>query len=125
MERNPKQRKIKNDIILTASILIVAVVVFVAVLFVSQKGGYVEVKKDGEIIGKYPLSTNVTVEISGSIGYNLLMIEDGEAYIKSADCPDKLCVKRGKIDKNGETAVCLPNKVTVTVIGGKEGKSDF
>ena len=125
MERNPKQRKIKNDIILTASILIVAVVVFVAVLFVSRKGGYVEVKKDGKIIGKYPLSTNVTVEISGSIGYNLLVIEDGEAYIKSADCPDKLCVKRGKIDKNGETAVCLPNKVTVTVIGGKEGKSDF
>ena len=34
-----------------------------------------------------------------------------------ANCPDKLCVKQGKISKDGETITCLPNKVTVTVYG--------
>ena len=33
----------------------------------------------------------------------------------SADCPDHLCVKQGKISADGEMIVCLPNKVTVQI----------
>ena len=41
-----------------------------------------------------------------------------------ADCPDKLCVRQGKIHRNGETITCLPNKLTVTVID-EEGEVDL
>ena len=34
-----------------------------------------------------------------------------------ADCPDKLCVKTGRISKTGETIVCLPHRVVVEIIG--------
>ena len=37
----------------------------------------------------------------------------------SADCPDKLCVNQHAISSNGETIVCLPNKVVVEVEDGE------
>ena len=35
--------------------------------------------------------------------------------MKEADCPDKYCVKQGKIKNVGETIVCLPHKVVVEI----------
>ena len=35
--------------------------------------------------------------------------------MESADCPDKLCVKTGKIKDNSHDIICLPNKVRVEV----------
>ena len=55
---------------------------------------------------------------------NLLIIEDGYAYIKEASCPDGLCVHQGKINKSGEMIVCLPNEVVVTVEGPEDSGVD-
>lgn len=118
-------KNVKNDIILTASVLTVAVLAFFIISLTSQKGGYAEVKKDGKIIGKYPLSRDIEVEIENEVGYNLLVIKDGKAYITDADCPDKLCVREGSAEKDGETIVCLPNKTVVTIRSGEPNDTDF
>ena len=90
-----------------------------------SEGGYVEIKKNGEIIASYPLSENREVEIESENGYNLLIIENGEAHIQDASCPDKLCMHQGPVSQNGETLVCLPNKTTVTVVSDKKADTDF
>ena len=118
-------KNVKNDIILTASVLTVAVLAFFIISLTSRKGGYAEVKKDGKIIGKYPLSRDIEVEIENEVGYNLLVIKDGKAYITEADCPDKLCVRQGSAEKDGETIVCLPNKTVVTIRSGEPNDTDF
>ena len=51
-------------------------------------------------------------------------IENGKADMISADCPDKLCVNQHAISSNGETIVCLPNKVVVEVEDGEEAQFD-
>lgn len=119
------ERKVKNDIILTASILIVAVLVFFIIGLITKNGNYVEVKKNGEIIGKYSLAENRRVEIKDENGYNLLIIEDGKAFISEASCPDKLCVNQGKVSTNGKALVCLPNKTVITVYSDDDGEVDF
>lgn len=118
-------KNVKNDIILTASVLTVAVLAFFIISLTSRKGGYAEVKKDGKIIGKYPLSRDIEVEIENDVSYNLLVIKDGKAYITDADCPDKLCVHHGSAEKDGETIVCLPNKTIVTIRSGEPSDTDF
>ena len=35
-----------------------------------------------------------------------------------ADCPDELCVRQGWIEYDGQSIICLPNKITVMVSGG-------
>ena len=52
-------------------------------------------------------------------GHNKVVIAGGEVWMEAADCPDKLCVAQGKISRSGQTIICLPNKVMVTIKGGK------
>lgn len=52
-------------------------------------------------------------------GHNKVVIAGGEVWMDSADCPDKLCVGQGRISRSGQTIICLPNKVMVTIKGVK------
>ena len=40
--------------------------------------------------------------------------------MSDADCPDKLCIHQGRIHKNGQWIICLPNRVAVTIEGAAE-----
>ena len=108
----------KRDIILIASILIVAIAFFLIVELTKEEGAGVTVKVDGVKVAEYSLSKNGTYPLNG--GTNILVIEDGRAYLIDANCPDKLCVHQGKISRTGEVITCLPNQLTVTVFGAEE-----
>ena len=113
----------KRDIILIGSVLIVAVALLLVVTFTREAGAGVIVKVNGEEVAKYSLSIDATYSLNG--GTNILHIENGEAWLTDADCPDKLCVKQGRISKTGQTITCLPNKLTVTVYGAADADVDL
>ena len=50
---------------------------------------------------------------------NTVVVKNHAVSVSYADCPDKICKNHKSISKSGETIVCLPNKVTVTVEGGE------
>ena len=79
----------KRDIILIASILAVAIALFLIVELTKEEGAGVVVKVDGVEVAEYSLSKNGTYPLNG--GTNILVIEDGRAYLSDANCPDKLC----------------------------------
>ena len=108
----------KRDIILIASILVVAIAFFLIVELTKEEGAGVVVKVDGVEVAEYSLSKSGTYPLNG--GTNILVIEDGRAYLSDANCPDKLCVHQGKISRTGEVITCLPNKLTVTVFGAEQ-----
>ena len=105
----------KRDFILIGAILAVILIALAVVALTKQDGAYVVVKVDGKEVATYSLSENGEYELNG--GTNILRIEDGKAYLTDANCPDHLCVNQGKIDQTGETITCLPNRLTVTVVG--------
>lgn len=105
----------KRDLILIGSILLISIVLLLVLQLNKEQGAGVIVRVDGKEVARYPLTKNGTYSLNG--GTNTLHIEDGKAWLTDADCPDKLCVRQGKINKEGETITCLPNKLTVTVYG--------
>lgn len=105
----------KNEILIIAGILFVALLSFLIIEFTKEEGAYVVVTVDGVEIDRYSLEFEGEYSLNG--GTNILCIKDGEAYLVDANCPDKLCVHQGAIDKSGETITCLPNKLVVTVYG--------
>ena len=116
----------RYDIGLVLIILLVAAIFLIVFgQFRKKSGSQVAVSVDGTVIGTYFLDENQTVTITGfEGGYNVLRIQDGKASIYDADCPDKLCVHQCAITNQGESLICLPHRVVVTVIGGEEGTLD-
>lgn len=115
-----KNKKIRNDIILAAVILIIAVAGLLFIKFTKAPGNSVVVKIDGKEVVTYSLSDNVRYEIKTGENdehLNVLVIEKGTAYITEANCPDGICKDYRPISYVGETIVCLPHKVVVEVIG--------
>lgn len=109
--------KHKNDLILIGVILILAAVGFIILKLTAENGNTVKVSIDGEVKYTYNLNDSVKeiIYTQQNGNYNTLVIQNGKAYIESADCPDKICVSHNKISNKGETIVCLPHRLVVSV----------
>ena len=116
-------KKLRADLILIAALLALAGILFLALNHGRQEGGVAVVRVDGVEVERHSLSLNGTFPLNG--GSNILVIEDGKAWLSDADCPDLLCVKQGKIHYTGQIITCLPNRLTVTVEGGESNGIDL
>ena len=108
-------RKRKNDLVLIVAILLVLAIAAMALFFLMQEGDTVVVLVDGEVWGEYALGEDQTVEIRTDMGYNLLVIQGGEASVREASCPDGICSSHRPVSREGESIICLPNRVVVEI----------
>ena len=118
-EKNSKGTlHLRNDIILIASLLVISAIAFVYLFFLRKQGNTVTVTVDGKVYATYSLQDNVTEDIvTGRNGenHNIFVIKEGKVYMESATCPDGICVRHRPVFRDGESIVCLPNGVVVTV----------
>lgn len=91
---------------------------------VSSQSLVVGIYKDGSLVEKIDLNS-VTGEreitLSGEYGDNVILVSNGRIEMKSADCPDKLCVEQGELKSSSSPIVCLPNKVVIKFEGSTDG----
>ena len=104
---------------MTAALLLLAVISLLFINLTRTGGSYAEVSENGVVIATYPLDKDGEYPLL--FGKCVLVIKDGYAYMLEADCPDRTCIKTGKISKIGESIICLPNKISVVIIGEGDG----
>lgn len=112
--------KLRNDIILLVSILLVAIIGLVVFNATKKQGDTVHVLVDGVETEHYSINQNVEKEIITEYGKNTLVIKNGQVSVKAADCPDLVCVKHREISNDGETIVCLPHKLVIEITAETE-----
>lgn len=117
-------KKRKNDVLLAVALVAIAALIWLFTYLNRSEGASVSVTVNGEVFGEYPLDTDAEIRIGEGESYNILVIKDGEAQITEASCPDKLCINQGKISYEGQSIICLPNKVVVEVQGGESSDYD-
>ena len=106
----------KRDILLAGGIVLVALVMLLVMHVTGEtKGDQVQITVNGEIYGTYPLEKDQTIEVTEGEFHNVIRIEDGQAYMEEADCPDGYCKRQGTISRVNETIVCLPHKLVAEV----------
>ncbi|ONI46578.1 hypothetical protein AN640_00690 [Candidatus Epulonipiscium fishelsonii] len=111
----------KNDVLLIFTIGVVIVLTFIGFNAFAPEGDVVNVIIDGDQYGTFPLNKDQIVDINGT---NTLEILDHTARMIHANCPDQLCIYQLPIDENGESIICLPNKMILEVVGDKNSEYD-
>lgn len=111
-------RIFRNDLIFILSLLAAVSLLGLGFFLLRGEGDHVTVTVDGELIGTYALTEDRTVEIltgEHETQRNLLIIQNGKAYMAEATCPDGICAAHRPVSRRGESIVCLPHRVVVTV----------
>lgn len=116
-------RLFRNDVIFIAVLLLTVSAFGLCFYLLRGEGDRVVVTVDGKEFGSYSLTEDVTVEIctgAQNENLNVLVIKGGKAYVETATCPDGICAGHKPISREGESIVCLPHKVVITVYATEE-----
>ncbi len=106
----------KKDFVLLVVLLIVG---FAGVFLANFQGDgkTAVIKVDGKVVQEISLQgEKFELEIDGVT----ICRENGEVFVTSSNCSDKICVHTDKISKAGEGIICAPNRVAIEI----DGKSD-
>lgn len=110
-------------------VLLIAVTAVILILTMRQDntgGKTALIIHNGVVIKKIRLDTldhTETFEYSGEYP-GVIEAENGRIRFKEAACPDKVCVGTGWITRNGQIAVCLPEKIMIKITGDDSADED-
>lgn len=117
-----KVKKVKNskpftvlDCIIVAALTAILVGLIVWLFFRETPSKVVITSPD--FYEELELSEDATV----SLEHITVHVDGGRVWVTDADCPDKTCEHTGIITRAGQSIVCLPNGVVVSI----SGKSDL
>lgn len=111
----------KKDFILIAFILaiIVSLLGYVKFKDAKQTASFVQIYKNNELYKEIPLDEDAEFTIKDGEFENKIKIHDNGVEVVEANCPDKVCVKTGFINKPSQSIVCIPNKINIKIIDEK------
>ncbi|MGQ9685279.1 MAG: NusG domain II-containing protein [Thiobacillaceae bacterium] len=95
-------------------VLALGLLVVIVVARVGAAGGddRVLIKQAGHDYAVTSLRINQLIDVPGPLGITQVEIRDGQVRVRADPGPRQVCVRQGWLAP-GETALCLPNRVTV------------
>ena len=104
----------RSDFILIAAALVTAILLGMALLFLRplSDGRAAEITIDGHPVATLPLDTDTTLTLPTG---HIVEVKDGAVSVTSAPCRDRICQNTPSAGRAGDTIVCLPCKVVITV----------
>lgn len=112
----PRRLFKKADFVLLVFLVLITAASWIWLAAAETTGAKVTIKQDGELYGTYQLSEDREITVTDeNDGENVVIIKDGSVIMKSASCHNQVCVNHAAISKTGESIICLPNKVIVSI----------
>lgn len=117
----------KSDIFIVLSIILVGIVLWIVYnLGFADNPARAEIYYKSELVKTVELDTGVDQKFSIPQNDHVIFRLDKEGNIsfEQSDCPDKVCIKSGKLNSVGESAACLPNEIFLKIVPKKKRSSD-
>ena len=96
------------------------IIIITKLLWNLPQGEYLEIYKNNEILAVYSLNQKITKIINGEKGETKITIDNGKVRFSSAPCAKKYCIHQGWINKANQIIICIPNKISISILGGKK-----
>jgi len=79
--------------------------------------GYLQIQAGNNAPITEALSPDRTLHIHGPLGDSVIEVNNGRARFVSSPCRGQICVQTGWLQTSGDLAACLPNRISLTLLG--------
>lgn len=96
----------------------VALIVYLfQTLWSHQHAAKVQIRLGDKVYATYNLNLQREVHIHGPIGDAVISIAQGKVRFAKSPCHNQYCVHQGWLTHTGQVAICLPNQISLELIG--------
>jgi len=110
-----KELLIGDWLVVLASIL--CVFYLFQTLWTNEHATKVQIRLGNKIYATYSLNQQREVYIRGKLGDAIISIARGKARFSKSPCHTQYCVHQGWLTHAGQTAICLPNQISLELLG--------
>lgn len=98
----------------------IAVLILFITLWSTSPAKTLRVRLNDHVYGEYHLKQNKILKINGKLGHSIIHINQGKVRFKHAPCNHQYCVRQGWLNKANQIAVCIPNQMSIELVGDKK-----
>ena len=95
----------------------------IAVIFMFQQfwtfgqPSKLKIRQGDQIFGTYDLDQTRELQIKGPAGISTININQGKVRFKQSPCRNQYCVHQGWLSHAGQVAICIPNQISLQLLG--------
>ena len=104
--------------IITISLMLV--IALFQSLWHSERAAKLRIRQGDAIYATLSLDQERTLDIHGPLGNSRIVIHQGQVRFEHSPCPNQYCVHQGWLKRAGQVAICLPNQVSLELLGGEK-----
>jgi len=109
----------RADVVVLALALALLPLLYVEFWHHGAAGEAVRIRVDGKPYKVVSLAHDRRVVVHGALGDSVLQIKDGAVRFVASPCTSKFCIHSGWQHDGGAFTACLPNRVSIEVIGSR------
>lgn len=117
-------KRIRPHLLVGDIAVVIAGILFVALLFDRlwqfEPASKLRIRQGDSVYATLSLNQVRTLEVPGPLGISRISIDYGKVRFVESPCPNQYCVHQGWLKTAGQVAVCLPNQVSVELLGSKK-----
>lgn len=110
-----KIKRFLPDVLIVGAVIVLSFLIGLLPSFFYARGNTFTVSDNGKI-SEYGLFENREIILE----HCKIIVEDGTVRVEDSDCKDKICENFGRISKEGESIICIPNRLSVRISGSGE-----
>ncbi len=86
-------------------------------LWINEPATKVQISVGDKVFATYSLNQQREIIIKGPLGEATIIISQGRARFAKSPCHTQYCVHQGWLSHAGQSAICLPNQISLALLG--------
>jgi hypothetical protein len=86
-------------------------------LWSHEHASKVQIRIGDKVYAAYDLNQQRDIKVHGAIGDAVIHISQGKVRFSKSPCHNQYCVHQGWLTRSGQAAICLPNQISLELIG--------